>query len=146
MAGFDVIRIKYGYEGRSMSEYITVKEILFEEGDEVITLPSEFEGESVTHFGYAQGFTKAHEEWADWHHPGKGSDFVPDQYHFDYPEYRFPDSVKTVIIPASMIDISYTAVRALKTVSVEVAPDNPRYMAIDGVLCYKSTNRPVNCW
>ena len=143
MAKFNVKRIKYGYEGRSMSEYISIESIQFEEGDEVIVLPSEFEGEKITHFGYGQAFTKAHEEWADWHHPSKGSDWVPDEYHFDYMEIRFPESVKKLVIPATIKDIAFSVPKYLKTLTIEVEEGNERYKSIDGVLCYVHNDKPV---
>lgn len=134
MAKFTVERIKRGYEGRSMSEYISISDIQCEEGDEVIVLPSSFEGEPITHFGYGQSFTPAHEEWADWHHPSKGSDWVPDEYSFSYNSLTLPESVKTVVIPASIRDICYCALSHAKHVFVEVSPDNPHYRSENGVL------------
>ena len=145
MAKFMVKRIKDGYEGRRIDTYISIADIAFEEGDEVIVLPSEFEGEIITHFGYDQAFTKAHEEWADWHHPGKGSDWVPDRYHYDYVKIRFPESVKKLVIPATIRDIGYYIPKDLKNLTVEVEEGNTRYQAIDGVLCYSYNKKPVYC-
>jgi len=137
MAEFIVKRIKEGYEGRTMSEYISIEDIVFSDEDEVVSLPMEYEGEPITHFGYGQDFEKAHEEWADWHHPSKGSDWVPDHYSLDYRTVNFPPCVKKLVIPATITDICYKVLGNLKKILVEVSPDNPRYTTENGVLTYK---------
>lgn len=137
MATFGVKRVKYGFVGERISEYISIDSITCDEGDEVIVLPSEFEGEPITHFGYGQAFEEAHEVWADWHHPGKGSVFVPDKYHFTYPSFKFPKSVKKIVIPATVVDISSGAKEAMKSLIIEVSPENPHYRYIDGKLIWQ---------
>lgn len=137
MAEFIIKRIKYGYEGRTISEHISIEDIVFSDEDEVVFLPTEYEGEPITHFGYGQAFEKAHEEWADWHHPAKGSDWVPDRYSFDYRAVNFPLHVKKLVIPATITDICYKVRENLQKISVEVSPDNPRYTAENGILTYK---------
>ena len=140
MAEFTVTRIKNGYEGRYMDEYISVSRITFAEGDTVIELPATFEGEPITHFGYGQDFEAAHEVWADWHHPGKGSDWEPDHYRLKYLTVEFPPQVKKLVIPATVIDICYKVKDALKkgVIEIEVSPDNPVYAMENGKLVYKN--------
>lgn len=144
MAKFTVERIKYGYKGRQIEEHLSITAIQFEEGDEVVELPSSFEGEAITMFAIGQRIIEGHEEWCDWHHPGKGSDWVPDEYEYRYLDIDFPPYVKKLIIPSSVTNIAYTLGPCLEGLTVEVASDNIWYVAIDGVLCTKYNKKPLS--
>lgn len=140
MAEFVIQKIKYGYEGRGViEEDLSIVDIIFSEADEVVVLPSEYEDEPITLFGFGQAFDRAHEEWADWHHPSKGSDFVPDRYYYDYRRIVFPEYVKKVVIPATVKDICFYVVKDLKTLTVEVDPENRKYASENGIFGYKKS-------
>jgi len=128
MAKFQIRENRHGEEGSSLlTRYVSIAEIEFEEGDEVVCLPDTYKGKPITHLGYGEKFVPAHEEWADWHHPGKGSDWVPDSYERKYLTFRVPIHVKKIVIPATIKDICYCAFEFAKHVTFEVDPNNPYY-------------------
>ena len=127
MAKFEIQKLKYGYAGGIFSYSTSISGIIFEEGDAIVTLPASYEGEGITHLAYGQNFEPAHEEWADWHHPSKGSDYVPDKYYHSFLTFVVPEHVKKIVIPASIRDICYCAFKLLGDTKFEVDPENTVY-------------------
>lgn len=127
MAKFEIQKLKYGYEGSSFTYSTSISGIVFEEEDETVTLPSIYEGEEITHLAYGQRFDPAHEEWADWHHPSKGCDYVPDKYSHSLKTFVVPEHVKKIVIPASIRDICYCAFKCLGNTKIEIDPQNTVY-------------------
>ena len=137
MARFKIEKLKSGYADATVLEYLTITAIEFEEGDDVIVLPNRFEGELITHLGFVQDFEPAHEEWCDWHHPGKGVDYVSDRYTLKSVTVEFPKGVKKVVLSQGIKSIAYHMRDALDTVYVEVVEGNCHYGAENGKLFWK---------
>ncbi|MBQ8689521.1 MAG: hypothetical protein IJ515_04070 [Clostridia bacterium] len=116
MATFEIEKIKIGYKGGDYSYVLSIKDIKFDENDETVRLPDTYNGEPITHVGYSQTFIPAHEEWADWHHPSKGSDFVPAKYDKQLNLIHVPEHVKKIILPSTIIDGIYAFTYANGTV------------------------------
>lgn len=110
MAKFVCENIKFGYEGKRISIIVAIKNIIFEETDEVVRIPDTFEGRPITHLGYTQDFEPAHEVWCDWHHPSKGSDYVEDKYTFKSTSIRVPSHVKKLIFPKTLESFGYLCI------------------------------------
>ena len=72
MAEFIIEKLKWGYEDEKMDEHVCITNVIFSPDDEIVYLPEKYNGEFVTHVGYTQNYTPAHEHWCDWHHPSKG--------------------------------------------------------------------------
>ena len=73
--------------------------ITLENGDEVLEIPTEFEGYPVTEIGYYESIDPAHEHFHDWHHPAQGAEWVPDTYQTHSCSIYLDERVKRVILP-----------------------------------------------
>ena len=109
MAKITVKDVIYGVENTKYDHHISICNIECDENDEIIVLPSVFDGKTITHLGYGQAYEEAHEVWCDWHHPSKGSDWVPAKYLFDYVYFNIPANVKKIVVPATITDINFMA-------------------------------------
>ena len=109
MADIKVEIIKIGEEGRDYTYLTSISEINTFEKEEVIVLPSVYQGNIITHLGYHQKFVEAHEVWADYHHPSKGVDYQKSNYKRGLVSFKFKESVKKIIIPKTIVDINYFA-------------------------------------
>ncbi len=135
MAKFKIGKLRYGTPNKDLSYYVSVYNIAFEEGDEVVEIPSTFEGEEVTAIGYGEEFEKAHEVWCDWHHPSKGSDWVDDKYVRSYLTFIVPKFVKKIIIPKTINDVSYCAFKFDGECAIEIDSENPNLIVKNGKIC-----------
>lgn len=139
MAKFDIFMIKENYLNKSViNEHVCLRGIKFEETDETVVIPSTFNGQPITHFGYEQYFDPAHEDWHDWHHPtAYGCDWVPDKYGMCYANtIVVPDHVKKVIIPASIKDIQREILKAKPGV-LEFDGESDNYVINGGKIDYR---------
>ena len=110
-----------------MSTYVSIVEIEFDADDVIVHLPDTYLGKPITHLGYGERFVPAHEEWCDWHHPGKGSDWIPDSYEQAFLTFRIPKYVKKIVIPSTIETISFCAFERADHVVFEVDPENRKY-------------------
>ena len=113
MAKFEYCLIKVGYEGKKIKTALSISKITFSETDEVVEIPSSYEGKQVEYVGYEQGVTEAHVRFHDWHHPAQGDgEYVPTEY---YPKENYfflnnlNDNVKKIIFPKADIMVYYRA-------------------------------------
>ena len=97
---------------------------------------SDFE-EPITHIGYKYEFEPAHEEWADWHHPSKGCDYVPDRHYLRNISLKLPANIKKVVIPQTVEAISFYAWEGCENVTFEVHRDNKIYTTRNGKIVRK---------
>ncbi len=127
--GYDGVSGSYGYSEtyrHTPKQYVVLTKIECEPEDEVLVLPaSDSRGEPLTHIGYRESFDAAHEEWADWHHPSKGCDYVPDRYSLDGISLDIPSRVKRIVIPETVCSVSRCAFAKAEHVILEVDPRNP---------------------
>ena len=135
MAKYVIERVKYGYKNNILSENICIADII-PEGDEILTLPEYYEGEPITHLGFYSVFEPAHEVWADYHHPAKGSDYVEDKYIYGYRTFDLP-GVKKVIIPKTIAQINSFAFDRCPGIEVEIDPENETYCVREREILYK---------
>ena len=141
MAKFVVERLKSGYVDMTINEYLVITDIICDERDEVLVLPSFYEGEAITRIGFCQGFTPEHEEWADWHHPAKGLTWVLDHYFILSKKIVLPDTVKKVVIPSTIDGISSEMKEAFEAITCEIDPENKFYKMEDGkIVWYKKAS------
>lgn len=107
MARFIYEEIKLGYEGRICKTLLAVKDIIFEDDDREVFIPSEHNGIPVTHIAYRQGYVEEHVRFHDWHHPAQGDGyFVPKEYVVNTASaIMIPDHVEKLVFPASVTDI-----------------------------------------
>lgn len=139
MARFIAHKFKSGYDYsyNPPKEYGVITQIICSPEDQVLEIPEYVKGVDlpITHLAYEQRFDEAHEVWADWHHPAKGSDFVPDNYILDCISFNLPSGIKKVIIPATVESISYcTWGENEENIVFEVHPDNKHFTSINGKL------------
>jgi hypothetical protein len=141
MAKYVAHLYKEGYESKGNTTRVVgvITAIECEEGDEILKIPDradEFDI-PITHLGYKYEFEPAHEEWADWHHPSKGCDYVPDKHTLRNVCLDLPATVKKVIIPKTIESISFYAWKNREDLTFEVHPDNPKYTAKNGKIIRK---------
>ncbi|MBQ7906958.1 MAG: hypothetical protein IJ309_03185 [Clostridia bacterium] len=139
MAIFDIGVVRYGRVGAERS-YLCLKTIIFEETDEVVTLPGTYEGLPITKFGYGEVHREAEERWHDWHHPAQGTEIVPERYEFTYNTIVPPKHVKKIVFPKEMTDIYTYAFENCEHVAFEVDEENPDYTARDGKIVVRKKN------
>ena len=139
MAKFYFKTIKLGYEGQELKTVISLYDIDFEDGDEVVELPSTYEGNIVTHFGYSQGFNEAHVRFHDWHHPAQGEgDYCPAEYVLNYGRLLYRSStLKKVIFPKTAKVICLWAYNHLEGVEFEIPNEVQGYKTQNGKIEYK---------
>ena len=103
MAKFEFELIKVGREVKELEEVLALKNIIFEDSDDIVILPREYNGRKVTHYGYKQGVIKGHMRFHDWHHSSQGDgEYVEDEYVASSISYlSVPSDVKKIIIPNS---------------------------------------------
>ena len=148
MATYSITQILNGYNGvyedcdrrertTHTAESCTVLyEIICDEGESELIIPSHDGEYALTHVGYTQGFRPAHEEWDDWHHC-KGGMRIPDQYFPSPISLNVPASVKRITIPKTVKSVSQAAFEGLTDVIFEVHPDNPYLTVVDNKIVWK---------
>ena len=94
--------LKKGFEDSEITEIVAIENVLFDEGDETVTLPDTFLGKPITHLAYQQDVIPAHEHFADWHHPSQGSEWRAKEYRLSGISISVPARVKKIIIPATI--------------------------------------------
>jgi hypothetical protein len=144
MAVFDIQRIRWGYESRPPRYYIAISDIRFDEGDEVVYIPDNLEGEPITNLGYGQKYTPPYERFHDWHHPSQGSELVEGNYSFSYNTINVPAFVKKIVIPASINDICYCAFKFLGNTEIEIDEGNTVYAVKNEKIVSKKTGRTID--
>ncbi len=109
MAKFHFEIIKLGYEGKKIESTVALRGISFNEDDEIVIIPSEYNGLPVTHIGYRQGGNPAHMRFHDWHHPSQGDgDWMPKKYIATSSFYiNIPPRVKKIVFPKTMTHICF---------------------------------------
>ena len=122
MAKFRIEIIKYGYSGTST--LVSLNGITADKDEEIVVLPEMYLGRNITHIGYNQSYEPAHEEWADWHHPGKGMTYVPESYGFDLCPLNVSPWVKKIVIPKTVSNLSFNFSRGLDHITFEIDPEN----------------------
>lgn len=142
MSTFKIKTIKIGFESSGFDYFTSICDITADKKEDVIVLPSEFDGNIITHLGYEQDFLEAHEHFHDWHHPSQGSEWVEKEYKFKYKYFELPKSVKKIIIPSSITNIANFCFAKCKGIDIEVALDNPTYYCKDRVIYHKSNDYP----
>lgn len=126
MAKFVIKKMRFG-DAENPSYYISLTDIIFDGDEETVYLPETWEGERVTYFGYEEKYEAAHEAWADWHHPSKGSDLIGAKYGLNSVSIKIPEHVKTIVFPKTTSMVSEFAFNYFKGVTVEVDPEHPYY-------------------
>ncbi len=139
MAKFKIGKFRYGYPDKDLEYYVSIYDIEFEENDKIVVLPDEFNGEPITHVGYFEEFVEAHEVWCDWHHPSKGSDWVPDKYQYDYSYVTVPNHVKMIVLPKTMNRYSHNMFKGTGEFVVVVDEENPYYVNEDGKIKWRKS-------
>lgn len=137
MAKFIIETIQVGYVDSEYTYITAIKDIKFDDEGSVVALPESYMDKEITHLGYGQTFIERHEVWCDWHHPSKGSDYVPDRYDTKYTTIYIPEHVKKIVIPKSIIDIGYYAFKYEHELEFEVDSENPNYMVKDNKIVRK---------
>ncbi|MBR2651097.1 MAG: hypothetical protein IKD45_05495 [Clostridia bacterium] len=147
MAQFIIENLKEGIETSSglYTYHLTLTNIIWEEGDEVVVLPDKYEGKVITHFGYKQGYTPAEERWHDWHHPSQGMEYIPARFDLERSICTPPPHVKKVIFPRTAKDIftnifntEYPLDGSNKyRVIIEIDPLCNNYYVYDNVIKYR---------
>lgn len=139
MAKFVFEIIKIGFDGSPLKEVVALSGIIFEPDDEVVVIPSEYNGMPVTHIGYKQDVIPAHEAFRDWHHPsGDCGEYVETEYKTGpCDRIDFPPSVKRLVFPATADEISTVLWYGIPGVDYEMNPDNKRYAIQDNKITYR---------
>ena len=132
MAQFKIERLKWGNDETGFDYCISISKIVFEKDETEIVLPSHYEGEPITHVGYVQDYTPAHEHWHDWHHPSQGSEWVPEKYSYSGATIFVPKSLKKLIVPATVTNFCDYAFENIDKVMIEVDPENTVYCSGKG--------------
>jgi len=135
MAIFKFELIKLGYKNKEIKMVAAINEIIFEDDDEIVTIPSEYNGMPITHVGYRQGIIEAHVRFHDWHHPSQGyGEYVEDEYVLERGYYiYFPSTLKKLIFPKTVKVICTNIFNYNSNhVTFELEPGLDDYMIIDG--------------
>lgn len=143
MAKIKVETIKEGIEGREYTYFTSISDIQAEENEEVIELPSTFEGKTITHLGFYQVYDEAHEVWCDYHHPAKGSDWKEAEYKRGYSRFILPSTVKKIIVPKSIIQINDLCFSYCSGILLDFEQGSP-FFRVDK-LVYKKSNSEYPC-
>ena len=137
MAKFEIGYIRSGAVGRE-SRSLSLKRIIFEEGDREIFLPGTFENEPITHFGCDEKYMPEEERWHDWHHPAQGTEILPERYETVFCYVSVPKHVEKIHFPKEMTYIYTCSLENDSHVTYAVDENNPRYCADkNGRICYK---------
>ncbi len=131
MAKFLVKQLKIGNEKKGFEFVNCISTITAEEGEEIIHIPDEIDGVKITHVGYMQDYTPAHEHWHDWHHPSQGSEWVEEKYSLIGSYISFPPSVKKVIFSLGIKDVCDYAFEGRKNFSLETVENHPLLYVIN---------------
>lgn len=109
MATFTFETLKQGYADRPLQKVVSLVAIQFEPCDQVVVVPTEYEGLPVTAIGYRQDFVPAHEHWHDWHHPtAYGSEWRPDEYTLTFgKDIVIPATCKKLVLPKTTDRITW---------------------------------------
>lgn len=126
MAKFDIGIVRCGTVGKE-SEHLCVKDIVFEEGEEVIYIPGTYEGAPITHVGYREEHKEAEERWHDWHHPAQGMEYIPERYELEWAEIKTPTTLKRVVFPKETTNINPCFFDRRKELVFEIDPENEEY-------------------
>lgn len=139
MAVFTFCKIKIGFEGKEIKTVYAISDIAFEEGDKVVTIPSHFEGNLITHVCYFQDKHASYPKFHDWHHPSQGYDcIVPEEFFPRASSFLYiPPRVKKIIFPATVTNISTQYFNQFKKVEYEFDGENPNYTVVDGKIVYR---------
>ncbi len=143
--------LKYGLvnDDNLYEYYLTLTDIIYEDTDEVVVLPSEYEGRPITHFGYKQDFEEKEARWHDWHHPAQGMDYTPARYYLSCKFCEPPAHVKKVIFPATAKNIftnifntdSVFHPERQYSVLIEIDENNPVYRVEDNKIVLKNPHK-----
>lgn len=111
MAKYEVVIIKTGYEGKELKDCVAIEDIIFEPTDEVVRIPSEYNGMKIECVGYRQDVIPEHVRDHDWHHSSQGEgDRVPTEYIAKPILYFYiPETVKKIIFPNTIEAINFNA-------------------------------------
>jgi len=137
MAKFTVKKVKEGNDKKGFKYYDCIAHVEAEEGDSVILIPEEIDGVTITHVGYRQEYTPAHEHWHDWHHPAQGSEWVEEKYSLGFSTILLPDFVKKIIIPKTVVDFCNYAFDEPEDLIVETVEDHPTLCVKNNKVCKK---------
>lgn len=131
MAEFKIEIVKDQYIG-GIKTFVSLNGISADKDEETVVLPETYLGEDITHLGYSQAYEPAHEEWADWHHPGKGMTHVPERYSSHMQPLDVSPWVKKIVISKTVRTLSYDYRMGLDHITFEVDPENPYLTVEDG--------------
>lgn len=108
--------------------------------DEVLNIPSQFPAfkNQLTHIGYKEEYEEGYERWCDWHHPAKGSEYVPACYTLKPISFNLSPKIKKIVIPKTVMKISPGAFSGASNAIFEVHPDNPYFIVKDNKIANKS--------
>ena len=126
MARFDIGVVRQGTVGEE-KRYLCIRDVVLEEGEEVLYIPGTFEGAIITHFGYREEHKEAEERWHDWHHPAQGMDYIPERYELDFVRIKTPKALKRVVFPKETTDINPYFFDRRDELVFEIDPENKEY-------------------
>ena len=108
--------------------------------DEVLNIPSHFPDweEPLTHIGYKEEYEEGYERWCDWHHPAKGSEYVPACYTLKPVSLNISPEIKKIVIPKTVMKISSEAFGGVRNAIFEVDSDNPYFTVENNEIVNKS--------
>ena len=137
MAKFEFEYIKVGRVDKEVKTLLVLKNIIFEDTDEIVIITREYNGSPVTHIGYQQGFIKGYMRCHDWHHSSQGDgEYVEDEYVTEQGPYlSYTSNVKKLIIPNTVTSIC-----------MSVFNYHPDYVVIEleeGLKGYKISDRKI---
>ena len=135
---FKFEKVKEGYADGAIVRGVSFRGVECDADEDTVVSPDSFEGESVTHIAYTQNFTAAYFRFHDWHHPGQGGDWIPDHYSLYGGQIKLPDTVKRIVIPATVTEIFPYPFGNPSPVDIEISPLNLRYTVVDNKITLKS--------
>ena len=125
MAKFIFEKIKYGYDGKPYQYFLSLKSIEFEENDETVYIPAEYQGEPVAFLGFQQAYEHGGERWHDWHHPSQGCEYIKPHYGYKSTRVNVPPHVKKIVLPATAQGVPSTFFVKHSDLVYEVDENNP---------------------
>ncbi len=139
MAKFIIKKIKEGNDKRGFTYVLSIANVIADEGEEIIYLPSTFEGEEITHLGYMQGHEEGGERFHDWHHPAQGSEYVEEKYYATVAHFDLPKSVKKLVVSHTIKEVCAYSYTFCKHVELVIPEDHPYLQAktINKYTCLK---------
>ena len=137
MTKFKVEKIKIGNNKDGFSYAVSISEVTNCENDEVILLPSEYNGETITHFGYKQGYTPFEERFHDYHHPSQGMEIIEEKYYKGISYIKLSKNVKKVVIPDTICDVCFFAFSEVENINeIDFPLDNHPHLKT-AIICGK---------